>query len=315
MTTPLTPTEPRETRRHDPLLAAVRDGVRVLDLGRPLFVGMPQSPNHPAYWHTLPRRHGDRTRADGGSAANDMLVMGTHVGTHIDALAHVSHNGRLHGGADARAAGAGGVYPDHGVHTIAPMVRRGVLLDVPAALGEDACAAGYEITPDDLDAAERRQGTPVGEGDVVLVRSGWGRNFDNPDRNVYIGGASGVPGVGEAGARWLVERGVHAAGADTIAFEHLAPGKGHSVLPAHRVLLVEAGIYIIETLALEEAAEQGVHEFTFVLAPLALYGATGSPVRPLAVVGGAGPGNVATANGAAGSAAANGAERGGGHHG
>lgn len=276
--------QPAPTGRRDPLLAAVREGVRVLDLGRRLYIGMPQSPNHPAYWHTLPRRHGDRVRADGGSAANDMLVMGTHVGTHIDALAHVSHNGKLYGGADARTAGIGGVYPDHGVHTIAPMVRRGVLLDVPAALGTDVCEPGQEITVADLEAAERLQGTPVERGDVVLVRSGWGRRFDGPDREDFIGNDSGVPGVGEAGAQWLAARGVHAAGADSIAFERLAPGAGHASLPAHRVLLVESGIYIIETLDLEEIAARQVHEFTFVLSPLPLFGATGSPVRPLAVV-------------------------------
>ncbi|MFF0508742.1 cyclase family protein [Streptomyces fimicarius] len=281
-------TGPRPTSTPDPLLAAVARGVRVIDLGRRLYIGMPQSPNHPAYWHTLPRRHGDRVRADGGSAANDMLVMGTHVGTHIDAFAHVSHNGRLHGGADAQEANRGGVYPDHGAHTIAPMVRRGVLLDVPAALGTEVCEPGYEITVADLEAAEEIQGTPVRDGDVVLIRSGWGRRFDAPERDAYIGHDSGVPGVGEAGARWLAARGVHAAGADSIAFERLAPGAGHASLPAHRVLLVEAGVYIIETLDLEEIADRRVHEFTFLLSPLPLFGATGSPVRPLAVVSTAG---------------------------
>jgi kynurenine formamidase len=77
---------------------------------------------------------------------------------------------------------------------------------------------------------------------------------------------------------------VHAAGADTIAFERLPPGGGHSLLPAHRVLLVEAGVYIIEALALEDLSAEGIRVFTFVLVPLNLIGATGSPVRPLAVV-------------------------------
>jgi kynurenine formamidase len=269
----------------DPLLQAVCRGVRCYDLGRPLTIGMPQSPNHPPYWHTLPRRHGDMVRPDGGSAANDLITMGTHVGTHIDALSHVSQDGRLHDGSDAAEASRGGRFIQLGVHTIAPMVCRGVLLDVPAALGTpEGCPAGYEITPADLEAAEARQQTTVGAGDVVLVRSGWGRFFDHPDPSVYVGRDSGVPGVGEAGARWLADRGVRAAGADTIAFECLAPGAGHSVLPAHRVLLVERGIYIIETMALEELAAAQVYEFVFVLSPLPLFGATGSPVRPLAVV-------------------------------
>ena len=267
----------------DPLLRAIQAGVQVYDLGRPLRVGMPQSPNHPAFWHALPRRHGDMVRADGASAANDMITMGTHVGTHIDAFSHVSQDGRLLDGSDAVAAGRGGRFTELGAHTIEPMVRRGVMLDIPRALGTPrGCEPGYEITPADLETAQETQGTRVSKGDVVLVRSGWGGLFDDP--YAYVGAESGVPGVSEAGAAWLADRGVHAVGADTIAFECLPAGAGHSVLPAHRVLLVERGIYIIETMALEELATDGVHEFTFVLASLAIFGATGSPVRPLAVI-------------------------------
>jgi kynurenine formamidase len=260
--------------------------VRVVDLGRPMFRGMPQSPNHPPFWHSLPRRHGDMVRADGGSAAADHISLGTHVGTHIDALSHVSQDGRLYGGGDAYQAQRGGRMAELGVETIAPMFRRGVLLDVPAALGLEACEPGYEITPDDLDLAVDRQGTQIRRGSVLLVRSGWGRRFDSPVAGEYIGHDSGVPGVGADGASWLADRGAHAVGADSITFECLPPGKGHALLPAHRVLLVERGIYIIETLDLEGLSAAGVTEFLFVLAPLPLVGATGSPVRPLAVVGG-----------------------------
>ncbi|AOW93946.1 cyclase [Rhodococcus sp. WMMA185] len=265
----------------DQLLEAVAAGVTITDLGRQLRVGMPQSPNHPSFWHTLPRRHGDMTRADGGSAANDLITMGTHVGTHIDALAHVSQDGKMHGGVDAAEAGIGGKYIELGVHTIAPMMRRGVLLDIPRVLGIDRCEGGYEITVDDLEAACKEQGTDVEQGDVVLIRSGWAQLFD--EGQPYVGGKSGVPGVGEAGARWLAEKNLHAVGADTIAFERLAPGGGHALLPAHRILLVESGIYIIETLDLEELSANEQYVFTFVLVPMNFFGATGSPVRPLAV--------------------------------
>lgn len=269
-----------------PLISPVTrpdQAVRIYDLARPMVPGMPQSPNHPAYTHALVRRHGDGVRPDGSSAANDVLITGTHVGTHVDALCHVSHRGKLHGGVEAAAALSGGRFRSHGVDQIPPMFCRGVLLDVPAALGlAGGCEPGYEITPADLAAAVRRQGTAPAPGDVVLVRSGWGRHWDDPER--YLGHASGVPGVSEAGALWLAGQRVRAAGADTIAFERLAPGAGHTHLPAHRVLLVEHGIYLIETMVLDELAAAGVHEFLFVAAPLPLVGATGSPVRPLAVV-------------------------------
>ena len=53
------------------------------------------------------------------------------------------------------------------------------------------------------------------------------------------------------------------------------------------MLLVERGVYIIESMDLEGLAEASIREFTFVLVPLNLVGATGSPVRPLAVIAGA----------------------------
>jgi len=266
----------------DSLMEIVSKGLRVFDLGRPLFPGMPQSPNHPKYTHTLPRRHGDLVREDGGSAANDLVVMGTHVGAHIDALAHVSQDGQLFGGVDATESCIDGGYQTHGVHTIPPLIVRGVLLDIPRALGLEVCESGYEITPADLDAAAKNQNIAIHEGDCVLIRSGWGRRFKE-GTDSYLGSSTGVPGVGKAGANWLAQRKVIAAGADTIAFEQIKAGAGHSLLPAHRVLLVESGIYIVEALDLEELADSGLNEFTLILVPLELVGATGSPVRPLAV--------------------------------
>lgn len=266
----------------DKLIDVVAGGLEIVDLGRQLKVGMPQSPNHPQFWHTLPRRHGDMVRSDGGSAANDMITTGTHVGTHIDALAHVSQDGKLFGDADAGESCLGGKYVEHGVHTIAPMIRRGVLLDIPACLGLDDLPGGYEISVADLKRSVQQQGISINPGDVVLIRSGWGKKF--VEGAAYVGGPSGVPGISEAGASWLAEHGIHAAGADTIAFERIAPGSGHAQLPAHRVFLVENGIYIVEALDLEELARREVYEFTFILVPLNIFGATGSPVRPLAVV-------------------------------
>lgn len=267
----------------EPLLDATSGAVgTVIDLSRPMEMGMAQSPNHPTYRLSMPRRHGDKVRDDGGSAANDLLETGTHVGTHIDALGHVSHCGELHGGVDAAVAQATGRLDRHGVEEIPPIVARALLLDVATLRGVGSLDGGYEITVADLDEALALTGTTARPGDVLLVRSGWGAHWGDPD--AYLGSTTGVPGVGEDGARWLASHRPVACGADTIAFECLAAGAGHSSLPAHRVLLVEEGIYIIETMNLDALRDSGHLVVTLVVAPLHLVGATGSPVRPLAVL-------------------------------
>lgn len=260
------------------LLDAVAAGTEIVELSHPLVTNMPGSPNHPTFRMTLIRRHGDAVRPDGGSASNELIVTGGHVGTHVDALAHVSQCGKLHGDVDAEAAQRGGAHTEHGAEKIPPMITRGVLLDVAP---DGVLPGGYGVTAEDLAAA----GPEPRPGDVALVRTGWARHF--ADAETYLGHASGVPGVTEDGARWLAGRGVVAAGADTTAFERIPPGEGHRVLPVHRILLVEHGIHIIEHLDLEAAAARGLTEFLFVMAPLRIVGGTGSPVRPLAVIGAA----------------------------
>ena len=91
---------------------------------------------------------------------------------------------------------------------------------------------------------------------MVLVRTGWARRWD--DREAYVGQRQRRARAGRGGRALAGRRsGARAVGADTIAFEQLAPGAGHALLPAHRVLLVEHGIHIIETLNLEELADGG----------------------------------------------------------
>jgi kynurenine formamidase len=72
---------------------------------------------------------------------------------------------------------------------------------------------------------------------------------------------------------------VFAVGSDTVAFEKIPT----DTMPVHVHLLVEKGIHIIECLNLEELAAARVSTFLFVAAPLKVRGATGAPVRPLAL--------------------------------
>jgi kynurenine formamidase len=257
-------------------------GARVIDLAQPMERGMPVSPNHPAFEIAMMRRHGDVVRPDGGSAANDMITLGGHVGTHIDALGHVSQDGMLHGGVEAAGVQSNRGLAALGIDTVEPIVGRGILLDLAAAHRVDCLPPAYEITVEDMEDAERRAGVEVREGDSVLIRTGWARHWRDPD--MFRGQIDGAPGPGAAAGRWLADRRVRLAGGETIAFEVIRPGAGHATLPVHRVLLVEAGIHIIETMDLTRLAAAGSPEFVLVVAPLKIVGGTGSPIRPIALV-------------------------------
>lgn len=255
---------------------------RIVDLAQPLRAGIPVSPNQPGFGMELLRMHGDRVREDGGSAANELISMGGHTGTHIDALCHVSHCGRLYGDVSASEVQSARGFECLGVETLPLTFARGVMLDIAALHGTDVLAPGHAIDSEELEGALERQGSELRPRDVLLLRTGWSKHWD--DAETFLGRVAGAPGPNESAARWMVQRGVRMAVGETIAFEHIPPGRGHALLPVHRILLVEAGIPILEAANLSELARLGCHEFLFVLTPLRLVGATGVPVRPVAIV-------------------------------
>jgi kynurenine formamidase len=102
------------------------------------------------------------------------------------------------------------------------------------------------------------------------------RYWADPER--YHG--TPVPGLVVDAAHWIADRHARCVGGDTYAVEKV-PAHGMAV---HVALLVERGVPIIEMLDLEALARDGVHAFLFVALPLKIVGATGSPVRPIALV-------------------------------
>lgn len=250
---------------------------KAYDLAHLMVTGMPHLPTHPPYAFSLTKRHGDVMYEGGVSAAAEVIVTGGHVGTHIDAFCHFARDGRVYGGQPVAGAQsyAGGITVA-AVHELQPIIGPGHLVDLPRLLGRDA------RPEDELGATELgawfASRTEPGPGSVVLVRTGWGRFWD--DSSKYLGMESGCPGVALSGARWLSERGVLATGADTVSYER-TPEPG---FPVHVHLLVESGVPIMEAMNLEFLAGDGVLEFFFVAVPLALGNATGSPIRPVALV-------------------------------
>jgi len=252
---------------------------RVYDLAQTYFQGMPHFPTHPPFLHSLTRLHGDGILPGGGSSASDALAMCSHSGTHIDALNHFSCGGHFFGGAAAEDVQDYHGIREHGADTIAPILRRGVLLDVAGIAGVSVLPEDFVTTPEHLEHACAAQGVSVEAGDVVLLRTGWAQFFGDPRR--FLPGGAKSPGPKRPGAEWLSSKRIFAAGSDTLTFEHTP----NPAMPVHVHLLVECGIHIIEVLNLEELARDRVWEFLFVAAPLKIRHATGAPMRPLALVG------------------------------
>lgn len=250
---------------------------RVFDLSQPYYVGMPHHPVHPPYIRGLAKAHGEVVIENNVSAAAESIALGGHVGTHIDALAHFSKDGLLNGGVEAASVQSyGGGLERHGVETIAPIIRRGVLLDAAAREGVEALPPDFTMDADYLLETARRQEVELRAGDVALVRTGWARFWDDPKK--FINKLHN-PGPNLEGGRWLSSQSVFAGGSDTVAFERI-PSPGMAV---HVHFLVENGIHILEMLNLEELSEARVYEFAFLAAPLNLVGGTGAPIRPLAL--------------------------------
>lgn len=253
---------------------------RIFDLEHPRQFGDPVHPPHrPGTVFTLHRRHEVPSEERRTSAAG-MIFTAEHAGTHIDALCHQAMDMHLHGGVGVTPAvqtAAG--FTRHGIDTVAPIVARGVLLDL-AVLRGGRLPERTLVGARDLEQARRAQGTELRSGDVVLVRTGSDTVWGEPDR--YLGGA----GISGDGSEWLAERSVSAVGSDNVAWD--LPGivdeRLGVTLPGHVILLVQKGIHIIENLNLIELSLARAYEFLFVCLPLKIRGGTASPVRPVAIL-------------------------------
>jgi kynurenine formamidase len=266
---------------------------RIFSLDSRWWRGMPVHPVHPRFdivTYRSPR--GEQNQRDQDylnppqnqinyGFISEMVIATMHAGTHIDALCHVTcgeHNEWFGGhSADTELGDFGALNSD--ASELPPIIARGVLLDVPAALGKDHCPSEYPIAAADLDAAVERQSVEVRQGDVILVRTGQMRYWPDPEGMAQAENT----GVSMSGSEWLADRKPLAVGADTAAFECAPSGIDGNPQPVHVHLIQERGIPIMEWVNCEELAAEQVYEFLFICLPLTVVGATGSMVRPIAV--------------------------------
>lgn len=272
----------------------VREG-RIVSLAAVRYPGMPLFPGHPPFQvlnYRTPR--GIRVGSaepwgpvnDAGLGYMAEYVMATsHSGAHIDALAHMTVGDDMHwyggGNADEHLGDHGPTFGD--ASHMPPFFTRGVLLDAAGHRGMPCLPKGSPIDAAELDAICEAQRVRVDPWDVVLIRTGYMGLW--PDADAMA--AHKTPGPDASAARWLLERGVVASGTDTETYEVQPapdPGPAGNPQPVHTLLLIDNGIYLMESLDLEGLARERIYEFLFVALPLKIRGATGSMVDPVAVI-------------------------------
>jgi kynurenine formamidase len=170
-----------------------------------------------------------------------------------------------------------------GMENVDGIVTRGVLFDMPAHRGIDVLDPADRVTVADLETLSACMGITVGQGDAIIIRTGWPTVFAQSPERYW----NGEPGLSSEAAAWLAERDIALVASDNSAISGLnVQGRADESLDddIHMIFLWRHGIYLIEMLWLEELAAAGQPTFLFVVAPLKIVGGTGSPVNPLAVL-------------------------------
>src|SRR5262249_43213996 len=171
-----------------PLVSLDLPGLRVFALEQPRHHEAPMHPAHvpPGFMYVLHRRHESQAASpDGRTGSSGTLITSDHAGTHIDALCHQAVGLQLCGGVDAQAAATGLGYRELGVETIQPIVARGWLIDM-GTVEQDRWIGLGEVR-----SAADAQAVRPAAGDVVLVRTGNGVNWDDQARYLRGPGLKG----------------------------------------------------------------------------------------------------------------------------
>jgi kynurenine formamidase len=267
---------------------------QVVELSSGWWRGMPGHYAHPRFdVITYRTPEGERNQRDldfldpGVNTVNygfvSELVMGTmHTGTHIDALCHVTCGevDEWHGGGKAsESLGDFGALAQDAAE-FPPIISRGIMIDLPRHLAIPALPANFPVDSTLLQQCLEAQNVEVRAGDVVLLRTGLMRYWPDTEAMKVAQDA----GLALDGAEWLASREVIAVGADTAALEVAPSGVEGSPQPVHLCLIKDHGILIMEWVNLELLSKAEAFEFLFIGLPLTIRGATGSMLRPVAVI-------------------------------
>ena len=175
----------------------------------------------------------------------ELLFLSSHTGTHLDAPYHFVKNGIK-------------------IHEI-PLERllgKGIFIKIKKGKNQS-------ITKNDLISFERKNGN-IPKQSSIFFYTEWQKNLDS---NYYF---INNPGLSESAARYLVSKKINLVGIDSPSIDL---GKNqtfsiHKILAKNNVLIVEN---------LSNLNKISSKQFDFIILPLKLKDATGSPVRAIAI--------------------------------
>ena len=223
------------------------------------------------------------------------LFINDNVATQIDGLGHATEGDDDHWYNGFKEKDWGGNWGPRkcDASTIPPIIARGVLIDVAGAKGVESLPPHTAITPEDLEATLKKQGTTLAPGDVVLIRTGTLRYWGQTGADHAKIAPADSAGITVESAKWLVEQhGAMMIGSDTSGLEYSPTEADHkafrdkygSFMPVHNYLLIQQGVHIGEFHNLEELAREKAYEFTYVAMTNKIKGSTaGFTLRPIAI--------------------------------
>lgn len=267
--------------------AKIIQASKLIVKGKTCSLAVLTGPDTPAYpprsfqMHIVsPAQYGGTTwGANEAGGIDEFMITWAGIGTHFDGLGHIAINNTFYNGNSAEDVYEHTGVKKFGTHTIPPIVTRGILLDIAALKGVDIMAPGEVITPEDIEAAQKRQNIQIESGDAVMLRTGWIKLLDS-DPEKFMGS---VPGIGKAAAEYFAKAETTIVGLDQYSTEVMPAEEADEFIPVHQLNLAVNGIYQLQNLQLEELAADGVNEFMFALGLPRFVGATQMTANPIAI--------------------------------
>lgn len=224
------------------------------------------------------------SRTPNAMAHSDQFTIAHHglAHTHLDSLCHVFWEGKMYNGFPVSEVTESGAAKLAVTNAKTGIYARGVLMDMAENEGVPWLEPGTPIYPEDLEAWERKARVKVGQGDVLLIRTGrWAHRAAKGAQPL-----KGLSGLHASCIPWLKQRDVAVVGSDA-AMDVRPSGVDGVTQPIHIFSLAGLGAWILDNVDLEDLSQEAKQrrrwEFLITASPLAVPGATGSALNPIAL--------------------------------